>query len=101
MEGSRNVADECIHITLFVLIDYETGDQIDLFSNEYYQFTIKQHSSAQFSLVAPKDSESHRFALLIQNNGVGDISTSMEDSSAPDAELGRVVSLKAKLPESI
>ena len=79
-----------------VLIDYETGDHIDLFSNEYYQFTIKQHSSAQFSLVAPKDSESHRFALLLQKNG--DISTSMEDSSAPDAELGRVVSLEPNYP---
>lgn len=79
-----------------VLIDYEAGEQIDLFSNEYYQFTIKQHSSAQFSLVAPKDSESHRFALLLQNNA--DISTSMEDSSAPDAELGRVVSLEPNYP---
>ena len=79
-----------------VLIDYETGGRIDLFSNEYYQFTIKQHSSAQFSLVAPKDSESHRFALMLQNNA--DISTSMEDSSTPGDELARVVSLEPNYP---
>jgi len=88
---------ETLPLTLsIVLIDYETGDRIDLFSNEYYQFTIKQNSSAQFSLVAPKDSESHRFALLLQNNP--DVSTSMKDSSAPEAELGRVVSLKPNYP---
>ena len=88
---------ETLPLTLsIVLIDYETGDRIDLFSNEYYQFTIKQNSSAQFSLEAPKDSESHRFALLLQNNP--DVSTSMKDSSAPEAELGRVVSLKPNYP---
>jgi len=88
---------ETLPLTLsIVLIDYETGDRIDLFSNEYYQFTIKQNSSAQFPLEAPKDSESHRFALLLQNNA--DVSTSMKDSSAPEAELGRVVSLKPNYP---
>lgn len=79
-----------------VLIDYETGERMDLFSNEYYQFTIKQNSSTQFSLGAPKDSVSHRFALLLQNNA--DVSTSMEDSSAPVAELRRVVSLEPNYP---